>query len=63
MVKKKEVSRPEKKRIGTLGSVKGSGTTYSCLYSTVKSPGTKYSLVKDKSRDYVNSKGRKERPR
>ena len=55
---KKQVSKAEKKRIKAranmvLGSARGSGTTYSCLYSTARSPGTKYSTVKDRAKEYA----------
>ena len=40
------------KRIKRLyfGTARGSGTTYSRLYSTAKSPGVKYSTVKDRAK-------------
>ena len=59
MVEEKKTGfEAEKKRIKArtnmvLGSARGSGTTYSCLYSTARSPGTKYSTVKDMAKDYV----------
>ena len=54
----KQVSKAEKKGIKARadmvsGTARGSGTTYSCLYSTARSPGTKYSTVKDKAKDYA----------
>ena len=55
---KNQGSKAEKKEIKArkyrvLGTARGSGTTYSCLYSTARSPGTKYSTVKDRTKDYV----------
>ncbi|MBU4266174.1 MAG: hypothetical protein L6243_02770 [Candidatus Altiarchaeales archaeon] len=52
-----------------LGTAKGSGTTYSCLYSTVrtagtryattKSPGTTHSTVKDRAKTTKEGGGSK----
>lgn len=55
---KNQVSKAGKKGIKARadmvsGTARGSGTTYSCLYSTARSPGTKYSTVKDKAKDYT----------
>ena len=52
----KQVSKAGKKGIKAMtdmvsGTARVSGTTYSCLYSTARSPGTKYSTVKDKAKD------------
>ena len=57
MVKKKGIKA--KKGYKMLGTARGSGTTYSVLYSTARSPGTKYSTVKDRAKGYAISKMRK----
>ncbi|MDI6855312.1 MAG: hypothetical protein QMD21_00815 [Candidatus Thermoplasmatota archaeon] len=49
------------KKYKVLSSVKGSGTTYSVLYSTARSPGTRYSTVKDRSKELALAKRRKKK--
>ncbi|MEW5760536.1 MAG: hypothetical protein AB1779_07205 [Candidatus Thermoplasmatota archaeon] len=55
MAKEKGIKKIRK---AVLGSFRGSGTTYSCLYSTAKSPGVKYSTVKDRAKSLAIRKRR-----
>ncbi|MDI6916766.1 MAG: hypothetical protein QMC80_03115 [Thermoplasmatales archaeon] len=56
MVKKEKKA---KKRYKMRGTARGSGTTYSVLYSTARSPGTKYSTVKDRAKELAVAKRKK----
>ncbi|MEW6070529.1 MAG: hypothetical protein AB1485_07930 [Candidatus Thermoplasmatota archaeon] len=57
------MAKKEAKKYKVLGSIKGSGTTYSCLYSTVKTPGVRYSTVKDRAKSLALLARRKQKAR
>ena len=53
------VKKRENKK--ALSTSKGEGTTYSCLFSTVRQQsGTTYSLVKDQIREFARRKSKAE---